>query len=31
LAKLEREGKFGNVILRRDVWDAYVTRFATLA
>jgi hypothetical protein len=25
-----REGKLGNVVLRRDVWKAYVARLAEL-
>lgn len=30
LIEIERQGKFGNVILKRDVWNAYVAHLAEL-
>lgn len=30
LVEIQREGKFGHVSLRRDVWHAYVARLAAL-
>ena len=29
--EITRDGKFGNVTLKKDVWDAYVARLAALA
>ena len=30
LVDIVREGKFAKVVLRRDIWDAYVSRLAAL-